>query len=220
MAAETKFTIGARASCSDGHCGEVRRLIIDPATDTVTHLVIEPGHRKADARLVPTHLVASTDSEISLNCTRAEFDALDRAEEYDLADPADQHIGDGGPLGDGLLYGVSGEEYAPMGARGVIDLGPAPMPAHRRTVIEDVVPLGEDQVRPGDKVHATDGEIGRVHGFIVNPDDDRVTHVLLAEGHLWGRKEVAIPVAAVTRMDDGIRLSLTKEQVEKLPSSD
>ena len=41
MAAETKFTIGARASCSDGHCGAVRRLIIDPATDTVTHLVIQ-----------------------------------------------------------------------------------------------------------------------------------------------------------------------------------
>jgi hypothetical protein len=41
--------------------------------------------------------------------------------------------------------------------------------------------------------------------------------VLLAEGHLWGRKEVAIPVTAVTRVDQGIRLNLTKEQVGDLP---
>jgi hypothetical protein len=32
MAGESQFTIGARANCTDGHCGEVRRLIIDPAT--------------------------------------------------------------------------------------------------------------------------------------------------------------------------------------------
>ena len=38
VAAEAEFTIEAKASCSDGSCGEVRRLTIDPATDTVTTL--------------------------------------------------------------------------------------------------------------------------------------------------------------------------------------
>jgi hypothetical protein len=47
-----------------------------------------------------------------------------------------------------------------------------------------------------------------------------VTHVLLQEGHLWGRKEVAIPVSAVTRIQDGIRLNMTKKQIEDLPSAD
>ena len=218
MAAETRFTIGARVSCSDGHCGEVRRVIIDPATDVVTHLVIQPGHRKEAARLVPCDLVETTDGEIRLRCTRAEFDQLDHAEERELADEEDQHAGAGGQLGSGLAYGASGEAYAQMGGPGeLVDLGPMPMPEHPRTLVEDVVPLGEEQVRPGDKVHAVDGEIGRVQGVLVNPGDDRVTHVLLAEGHLWGRKEVAIPVTAVTRVDQGIRLNLTKEQVGDLP---
>ena len=75
-------------------------------------------------------------------------------------------------------------------------------------------------MRPGDPVHAVDGEIGRVQGFLVNPGDDRVTHVLLQEGHLWGRKEVAIPITAVTRVDIGIRLNLTKDQVRNLPPAD
>jgi len=72
-------------------------------------------------------------------------------------------------------------------------------------------------VGPGEPVHAVDGEIGRVQGFLVSPADDRVTHVLLQEGHRWGRKKVAIPISAVTGVDAGIRLNLTKEQVGELP---
>jgi sporulation protein YlmC with PRC-barrel domain len=213
MAQETPLAIGTKASCSDGSCGEVRRLIIDPATDTVTHLVIQPGHRREAGRLVPVELVDSTVGGIKLRCTRAEFDKLEPAEERDLA----EGVGDGGLLGDGLAYSGS-EGYAPMGPVGLMDVGPQPV--RRRVVINDVVPLGEVQVTPGDHVHATDGEIGRVQGFLVDPDDHRVTHVLLEEGHLWGRKEVAIPIGAVTGVEEGIRLNITKQQVADLPPAD
>jgi hypothetical protein len=48
-----------------------------------------------------------------------------------------------------------------------------------------------------------------------------VTHVLLAEGHLWGEKEVAIPITAVTGVDeDGAQLNLTKDEVRDLPPVD
>ena len=50
-------------------------------------------------------------------------------------------------------------------------------------------------------------------GLVIDPASHHVTHVLLQEGHLWGRKEVAIPISAVTSTDDGIWLSLTKHQV-------
>jgi sporulation protein YlmC with PRC-barrel domain len=77
--------------------------------------------------------------------------------------------------------------------------------------------VGETQVGPGDHVHALDGEIGEVQGLLVDPEDHQVTHVLLKEGHFWGRKKVAIPVSAVTGAEEGIRLNLTKKQVEELP---
>jgi hypothetical protein len=47
-----------------------------------------------------------------------------------------------------------------------------------------------------------------------------VTHVLLQEGHLWGSKDVAIPIRAVTGVDDGIGLNITKQQVQDLPPVD
>jgi sporulation protein YlmC with PRC-barrel domain len=217
MAAETEFTIGAKVSCADGSCGEIRRIIIDPATETVTHLVVQPGHRQDAGRLVPTHLVETTTADgIRLRCTLAEFNELDHAEERELAQDTG-FVGSGGLVGDDLAYGVGGEAYAAAGPFGgeLINIGP--VPGHRKsTVVEDVVPLGEDQVRPGDRVYAADGEIGRVRGFLVNPENDRVTHVLLQEGHLWGRKEIAIPVSAVAEFDAGVRLNITKEQVGNL----
>jgi hypothetical protein len=48
-----------------------------------------------------------------------------------------------------------------------------------------------------------------------------VTHVLLGEGHVFGHKEVAIPIGAVTGAgEDGIRLNITNQQVQGLQSVD
>jgi PRC-barrel domain len=194
MAEQMQFAIGAKASCADGPCGELRRLIVDPAADTVTHLVIEPKHRQHPGRLVPLDLVDSTAGEIRLRCTIAEFDRLEPAEERELVEGPG--LGIGGPVGMTPYAGI-------------------PTPA--LVVDQEIVPVGEEQVGPGEPVHALDGEIGQVQGFLVDPGDHRVTHVLLREGHLWGRKEVAIPVSAVTEVRDGIRLNMTKQQVEQLP---
>ena len=187
--------MGAEASCVDGPGGKVIRVIVEPATETVTHLVVEPGHRQGAGRLVPLDLVDATADGIRLRCTVAEFGRLEAAEETELVDPL---IG-------GMALGGLG---APMGA-------PAPVQA----VVRDVVPMGEEDIEHGDAVHALDGEIGRVEGLRVDPGDHRVTHVLLAQGHLWGRKEVAIPASAVLKVENGIWLNLTKKQVEDLPAA-
>jgi sporulation protein YlmC with PRC-barrel domain len=76
------------------------------------------------------------------------------------------------------------------------------------------------EVRRGEDVHASDGHIGQVRGLVIDPGSNRVTHVLLREGHLWGRKDVAIPISAVTRAADHIEVSLSKQQVQDLPPVD
>jgi sporulation protein YlmC with PRC-barrel domain len=227
MPGTVEFVIGASASCSDGSCGKVIRVVINPLAQKVTHLVVEPDHRQGLGRLVPLDLVrtgaaagsaaagsaASSDAEeVRLNCTLAEFQQLDSAEDTQFV-PGTSGYAAYGP--DEVVawpyYGLGGG--AAMG-------GPMPMDGMSQTVTYDAVPPGEVAVRRGEHVHATDGSIGRVQGLVIDPGSHHVTHVLLQEGHLWGRKDVAIPISAVAGTDDGIRLNITKDQVEALPSVD
>ena len=71
---------------------------------------------------------------------------------------------------------------------------------HYEAMLVDRVPLGEVEVHRGDPVHAADGWIGSVQGLAIDPEDHQVTHVLLQEGDPWGRKQVAIPIGATSRV--------------------
>jgi hypothetical protein len=184
-----EFTLGARASCPDGFCGVVSGTIVDPAARTVTRLVIEPENG-AVARLVPLDLVEGTADDVRLRCTLDEFGRLDPAEK------------------------VLGDTWSGAGDYSSLGLGQG---RRRPLVVDRAVPLGETEVYRHQSVHAVDGEIGQVEGFMGNPADEKVTYVLLEEGHLWGRKQEAIPVSAVASIKDGIRLNITKRQVEDLP---
>jgi hypothetical protein len=75
------FTIGTDASCTDGACGQVSRIIVNPGAREVTHLVVDPKHRHGPGRLVPVDLVDATTGQIRLRCTLAEFQTLQPAEE-------------------------------------------------------------------------------------------------------------------------------------------
>jgi len=207
MAETTPFTIGTDASCADGVCGEVSRVVVDPVARAVTQLVVQPKHRHGPGRLVPVDLVDATTGDIRLRCTMAEFERLDPAEETQFLP--------GSP-------GYPGYDPEQLLSWPYYDLGgmPGGMISVPQTVTYDTVPLDQVEVRRGEHVHATDGNVGRVQGLVIDPRNHQVTHVLLQEGHLWGRKEVAIPIGAVTGVDDGIRLNITKQQVQDLPPVD
>ena len=70
-------------------------------------------------------------------------------------------------------------------------------------------------MRRGEKVHAADGDIGRLQGLVVDGEQPR--HLRAAvQGHWWGKKEVAIPIEHVTDAIFGVQLDLTKGQVKDL----
>jgi hypothetical protein len=176
----------------------VIRVVVDPVARTVTHVVVEPKHREGFGRLVPLDLVEARADEVTLGCTTEQFEKLEMAEETTFLpnDPS---------------YLASGEVYTvPLLGVGTPNVPPP--------ITTDVLPLGEVGVRRNEQVHATDGEIGRVRGVLIEHDTRRVTHVLLQEGHLWGRKQVAIPIGAVTGIEHGIRLDMTKQEVQDLPA--
>lgn len=212
MSESTEFTIGSDVLCSDGDCGELTRVVVDPVAKALTHLVVDPRHGTGAGRLVPVELVESAGQVIRLSCATAAFDALEPAEETQFLTGASAEWGYGeGQIISWPYYGLG------MGGMGLGGLGLGNMDAVPQEIVRDRVPLGDVEVRRGEPVHATDGSIGRVQGLVVDPSDHHVTHVLLDEGHLWGKKEVAIPIGAVTGVEDGVHLSLTKAEVADLP---
>ena len=166
---------------------------------------------------MPVDLVLETRKQVQLRCTTTEFEALDDAEDEEFLPGASGQWGyEHGQMLSfpyfGLSVGTMGMGGMGMGGTGVAGLGIGP-----HEVTHDRIPLGEVEVRRGDHVAATDGQIGRVRGLVVDPRDHHVTHVLLDEGHLWGEKQVAIPIGAVTDVGTGIRLKLSKDEVRDLP---
>ena len=208
----TEVVIGIDAICSDGVCGEVTRVVVDPVAGTITHLVVEPKHRQGLGQLVPLDLVDATPEQVHLHCTTAEFGQLDAAEETQFLPGSGAYRGYGqGQTFSWPYYGLGGG----MGLAGGVGVSGIP-----QAITLETLPLGEVAVRRGEHVHATDGDIGRVQGLVIDARNHHVTHVLLQEGHLWGRKEVAIPINAVTGVDEGIRLNITKQEVQDLPPVD
>jgi sporulation protein YlmC with PRC-barrel domain len=214
MAETTEFTIGADVRCSDGFCGQLSRVVVDPVARKVTHLAVEPAHRQGLARLVPLGLVGAAAGQITLRCTLAAFEQLDSAEETQFVP------GSSGYAAYGPGQVVSWPYYGLGGGTTMVGGMDAELAGVSPTVTYDKVPVGEVDVRRGERVHAADGDIGHVQGLVIDPRDHHVTHVLLQEGHLWGRKEVAIPISAVTSVEDGIEVSITKQEVQDLPPVD
>lgn len=200
--------------CEDEEVGKLADLVVDPVAKRVTHLVVKPEHGPGSSHLVPIELVEPGEQVggIGLKCSRAELEALPPVEEFSYlrlgevaTDDPNWDVGVSDVLA--LPYYDSTGLAGPVDAVG--DMG----------VVYDRVPKGEVEVRRSSRVLASDGDyIGDVDGFLV-ADDDHITHFVLERGHLWGRREVTVPISAVESVaSDVVKLRLSKDEVGDLPS--
>ena len=205
--------IGSHVRCAGQECGEVEFVVVNPVADKLTHLVVRPDG-ESEPRLVPIHLAEPGPDGVDLHCTRAEFEAFESAEQSYFLPGAEP---DGPGHGERVLaWPFFGLAPSP----GLLGVAPG-LEAEPATTTVENIPVGEVSVRRGERVHAVDGEIGRVRGLVVVPPDSAVSHVLLDEGHLWGRKRVAIPIRDVAGIDaDGVAVRLSKDEIRELPPVD
>jgi hypothetical protein len=220
--AAQRFVIGGDVLCHEGVCGTLALVVVDPTAGRLAHLIVVPK-RGDESRLVPVDLARATDEGVVLQCTRAEFEALEPAVETHFVqaeDARDPRWGTWGYRHDEIvawpMFGLG-----PTGA--ALSLATTPGPPMPRISIEDRVPVGEVRIRRGERVHAEDGAIGKVRGLVVDRSGGgcAVTHVLLDEGHLWGHKQVAIPIGAVTGITpEGVTVGLLRRQIKDLPAVD
>jgi sporulation protein YlmC with PRC-barrel domain len=190
--------MNATVACANGPGGHSTAIILNPVNNEITHLIVrEPGLLGVE-RMVPVELVTeSTPELIRLRCTSEELTELPpfRTTSYLPALP-------------GFQPGYNaGRVFSPYMSMQPIGIDHANTPADERTIYR------------GAHVHATDGQIGAVEEFLVDPVSNAITHVVLREGHFWSRQDVTIPMAQIDHIDDdGVYLKLDKHEIEALPA--
>ena len=191
--------------CTDGLCGRSTYIVVDPRNKEVTHVVVKEAQSPHTERLVPIEAVSGTAPDvILLDCSRDRLAKMDPFIQMEY-----------------ILEKMPDFEYAPGGFVPVGAVWSSPYPVSDRKQVVAVehkqIPLGERAIRRGSHVHATDGRVGRVDELIVHPEDDRITHLVMREGHLWGQREMVIPISEVDHIEDEtVYLRLSKDEVEAL----
>jgi len=192
--------IHARIECTDGDCGKSTNVIVNPVNRQVTHIVIEEKSLSDNpTRLVPISKVSgSTQDQITLSCT---IEELDKMPPFIVTN----FIQESAP---GMAY-QSGDAYTFPYV--VNDTAYA-------SVKEQNIPVGELALYSGMRIEANDGKVGKLDELVLDKDSGEISHLLMREGHLWGNREVSLPVSAVDFCDsEVIYLKLDKVAVKDLP---
>lgn len=205
--------IGAKVICSEGNFGKVSHILINPITQNISHIVAcDENLVSCNSRIVPfSDILETTPNMIRLRCSRdnvlkmADFIKANFIENEEF-DPHESmmspHM---------LAFGES-EEYL---------LWPYMTATYDSPYIrveEEQIPPGEMAVRWGADVCVKGKTVGQVDEFIVDPDTGHITHLVMREGHLWGSKDIALPIAVVEKMqEDFVDLKIDQEAIATLP---
>ncbi len=203
-----EIPLNAQVECTDGAYGRSEFVLVDPVADKVTDMVVKEDASPNTELIVPVDFVTGTVAEtIQLRCSKAELKNMKPFVKTKYV----EELVPGRDFGyRGGLYGLGTYYYLPYASAA-------------RTVYESVekqqVPPGELAISRGTRVEAKDGYIGNVDEFVVNPENGHITHLVMRKGHLWGKKDVIIPLSALgDTHDDTVFLKIDKHQIESLPT--
>lgn len=201
-------------NAKDEKLGTLERVIIDPESKAVTHIVVEKGWLFTTNRVISIgQLESKSDNRLIVTGPGADPESFPVFEEahfvnLDENDHPDSDI-------DGAYW------YPPANLAwwrtGGADLGYyPPMPSYVMRTTQNI-PEGTVALEEGAKVISRDEKhVGDIEQVIVEPQDNRATHFVVHGGLFLDRK--LIPVLWISSIDEKeVRLSVGSGLVEKLP---
>jgi uncharacterized protein YrrD len=224
--------------------GKVNRFILDPATNEVTHIVVQKGWLFSEDKVVPFNMVDSaTDDKVVLNENMESFDELPAFEEahYVRAREADVSRGGNpryrtGERGQPSPLDESDRDetveadvsrgggprtsypayywYPPHGYIGY------PVGFYGWPPMETIrnIPGDTIPIREGTDVMSADGEhVGDIERLFVESDSNKATHFVISQGLFKDRK--LVPAHWVrTVEEDKVQLVVSSGLLEDLPA--
>jgi len=205
-----EISLNARVNCSDGPIGKSVRVIVNPVTATVTHFTVRPDGMGESEHIVPIKDIDVSDAAaIKLNVSKNEFYLYPLFESHRFLDmeQAGQSSGDIESLPE-AHKAMDHVIWPFVTAEG-----------HFGTYVDvPQIPADELAIQRGTPVEASDGQVGEVWELVIDPETTQVTHLVLRKGHIFGHHDIAVPIADLDRVDEGIvYLKIDKAAVKKLP---
>ena len=210
---------GTNVVTADGDkAGTIDRIVIDPVTKEVTHLVVRKGFLFTEDKVVPMSLVGpATADQVNLRPGAGELDKLPDFQETNYV-PIDRESSTR-PAPDQIspfLYW-----YPPRGAAWRLgEFTAIPIPPYVVETTENI-PEGTVALEEGARVVTSDGaHVGDVERVYTDPQVDRATHLLISKGLILKEKKL-IPTNWITSLrEDEVHLAVEADLVENLPEYD
>ena len=206
-----EIPLDATVICLDGECGESSHVIIEQNSHKVTHFVVKSSDLlESHKYLVPIETVVTTShNSVELCCTKEELAAMPPFTEMRFFNPTTSQYEPLQNFDEEAIYHSS--SYLtwsdPLYGQDMLSM----------PIETELIPDGEIAIHRGASIEATDGHIGKVEEFLVDPQDRHLTHLVLQEGHFWHKKELTLPISVIARMDEErIYLKLDKKAVKSL----
>jgi sporulation protein YlmC with PRC-barrel domain len=196
--------------------GRIDRIVLDPQTKDVTHLVVRNGFLLTEDKLVPVDLIgAATERGVTLQAEVSDLEALPLFEETHYAWAAgnlsSKPPGDtGGNVGHPLY------QYPTLdGVPRIVMSDPPPPPYVAGT--EQNIPAGTVALKEGAEVITADGKrIGTLEQVLTDPERDQATDLVIAQG-LLVKERRRVPVQWVSEVkEDEIHLAVGSRTVDEL----
>jgi sporulation protein YlmC with PRC-barrel domain len=201
-----EFQEGVAVYTPDGrHLGNVDRVVVDPTTRRVTHIVIRQGHLLPEDKVIPVErLTTATEERIVLD-----------SEPGDLTPFEESHYV---PLDEETMRQWGFERGAPLLWGGWMTGANVFWGMTART--EQHIPEGDVAVAEGATVADSNGEhVGRVLELVTDPKSGRITYLVIEAGHLWGKHTKAIPINWVSVFGEWqVTLAVGRQTLDNVPA--
>lgn len=201
--------------------GEIRRVVIDPATKAITHVVVEKGFFFNEDKLIPVDWfdVTAEDKAI-LDVKKHAVDTLPPFEEVHYVPWREAQLRDTGQQ-DPQDYAQPYYWYPPAhvnwwsysGYRAHFGVTEPPfVMVAERSVPDNVIPLKEG----ASVISADDKHVGSVERVFADPESARATHFVIAEGLIFKAKKL-VPTTWIKRLgEDRVFLSVDADFLDQL----
>jgi uncharacterized protein YrrD len=192
------LAIGGKVFAEESLCGKSVALVLNPVKDEITDVAVQLNGMSKRKVLVPVeHIRRSSEDGIWFDIPCEEVEGMP----------------------DFLKTEFVEREVQRDFPSQVMVMWPYVTSELKNIPVEvESIPADELAVHVGADVISLDGKVGKVDEFLINPENDRISHLVLREGHLWGKNDVVIPVSAIRDMDEHtVWVDLDKQQIEALP---